>query len=175
MVLSVSLFSTFVFSQVAIGKDTVDGDGILDFSTTNQGISLPKITSLDAGTVAGTLYFDASDTKVKAKLASSTLDLSVKGAATENLFDATADGYDALVEEVTVNGTVIGAESSSVVGALVLASPTADGVAAKSLILPKVANPHTTIPSPEPGMIAYDTTKKMLCVYNGDKWSFWGE
>ena len=43
----------------------------------------------------------------------------------------------------------------------------------KAMELPKVASPHLNIKNPTPGMMAYDTTKKQLAVYNGTVWSFW--
>ncbi|MFC7346078.1 hypothetical protein ACFQO9_05010 [Chryseobacterium zhengzhouense] len=43
----------------------------------------------------------------------------------------------------------------------------------KAMILPQVASPHLNIVNPAPGMMAYDTVKKQLAVYNGSVWSFW--
>lgn len=43
----------------------------------------------------------------------------------------------------------------------------------KAMILPKVASPHLNIINPAPGMMAYDTVKHQLAVYNGTVWSFW--
>ncbi len=174
--ISIIALSISAVAQVAIGKETVDGDGILDFENpTTKGIAIPKIINLDGGTVPGTFYFDTADSKVKFTLADAvgtgieTMDLSVKEVPAADQYDAAADGYDALQEEATVNGTVIGAETSTVPGALVLESTE------KALILPKVTDPHITIKDPEPGMIVYDLNKKMLCVYNGYQWAFWGE
>lgn len=176
--ITTAFIGSISLAQVAIGKATVDGDGLLDFDTSSKkgGIALPKIldtnsddvADLNTSSVAGTIYFDTVDNRVKAKLASSTMDLSVMPVPEDDMYVIPND-YTALSESVTLNGTVIGAESSTVAGALVLESTD------KALILPKVADPHTTIKDPEPGMIAYDTTTKMLCVYNGYKWSFWGE
>ena len=43
----------------------------------------------------------------------------------------------------------------------------------KAMVLPKVASPHLTIINPAPGMMAYDTVKNQLAVFNGKVWSFW--
>ena len=159
------IITAISFAQVAIGKATVDGDGILDFENpTTKGILLPRVTSLNAASVPGTLYYDATAKKVKFKGATE-LDLSIN----EGNFDVTAERYNELTEEATLNGTVLGANSSTAPGVLVLESTE------KALILPKMAAPHTTIKDPEAGMIAYDTTKKMLCVFNGTEWAFWGK
>lgn len=43
----------------------------------------------------------------------------------------------------------------------------------KAMVLPKVADPHLNIINPEPGTMVYDTTSKLLAVYNGSVWTFW--
>lgn len=168
-----SIALSFANAQVAIGKNSVDGSAILDFVIdSDKGISLPKITALSSTSVEGTLFFDTNDNKVKALIEDTAnpgniieMDLSRK----TGTFSLTANGYDALTEAAGQNGTILGANSSSAPGALVLES------ANQAMVLPKMANPHLVIANPEPGMIAYDTVKKVLMVYNGDSWSFWGE
>ena len=132
---------------------------IVDDCTDTTGIlvvPLGRVTNLDTNTVAGTLYFDATAKKVTFKGATD-MDLSIN----EGTFDITDTEYVSLTEEATVNGTIIGAETSTAPGVLVLESTT------KALILPKMANPHLVIINPESGMIAYDTVSKMFCVFNG--------
>ncbi len=165
----ISIYSMAI-AQVAIGKETVDGDGILDFENpTNKGISIPKITNLDMGTVPGTFFFDTSDSKVKFQLEGSIMDLTVRGVPANTSYDLSINGYQGYEEVGDEKGTVIGDHSTTVVGSLILEAND------KALILPKMENPHLTIKDPEPGMLAYDTVKKMMCVYNGHEWSFWGE
>ena len=43
----------------------------------------------------------------------------------------------------------------------------------KAMILPKVASPHLNIINPSAGMMAYDTVKRQLAVFNGTVWSFY--
>ncbi len=155
-------------AQVAIGKATVDGDGILDFgSDNNKGILLPRVISLASGSVPGTLYFDTADSKVKF-LGSGVVDLSVEPVEEANQFDASEEGYSNLTEIADVNGGVFGDEESTVPGVLVLES------VEHALILPKVTS-YANVGDPEAGMIVYDSTKKLFCAYDGEKWAFWGE
>ena len=68
---------------------------------------------------------------------------------------------------------VIGAESSSTDGILVLESVLNN----RAMILPIVEN-YNSIKNPSPGMMAFlrstiDSSKHRLIVFNGQKWSFW--
>ena len=64
-------------------------------------------------------------------------------------------------------GVIIGAQSSSAKGVLVLESTN------KAMILPHIKNPHTTVKSPYPGMMCYDTVSNSLAVYDGTRWNYW--
>ncbi len=167
-ILIMSFILSSVQAQVAIGKESVDGDGILDFGDdNNKGILLPRIINLDTNSVPGTLYYDTNDSKVKF-LASTVVDLSVKEISEGNEFDVSAEGYDELMEKSELNGTIIGAEDSTVPGVLILESNE------HALILPKVTS-YTEVGDPEPGMIVYDLSKKLFCAFDGEKWAFWGK
>lgn len=151
-------------AQIAIGKDDVDGSGILDFATGDaRGIMLPRVTEAAGITTPGTLYYDADLMKVICK-GHTEEDLSVK----EGEFAMTAT-YTALDEEG--DGVILGDGSGAPVpeGVLVLDDP------ARALILPKVASPHLNIKNPEAGLICYDTDSDMLAVYDGKQWAFWGK
>ena len=66
------------------------------------------------------------------------------------------------------NGVIIGANISSKPGVLVLESST------RALILPYVANPHTTIGNNASiGTIVYDTTSDSLALFDGVNWHYW--
>ncbi len=64
-------------------------------------------------------------------------------------------------------GVVLGADSSSASGVLVLESSD------KALILPKVTNPHLNMKSPTIGAMCYDTTSKSIAIFNGKEWAYW--
>ncbi len=151
------IMSEFCFSQIAIGKSSVDGDGLLDFvSGTTKGIILPKVESLN--NQVGSLVFDTSDNKVKYNNGS-WVDLSINSGTSDitNQSSYTERG----------GGTIIGSDTSSAEGVLILESSD------KALILPKIASPHLNVKSPSPGMICYDTDKDLLAIYNGIQWAFW--
>jgi len=147
------------FSQTAIEKKTVDGDGILDFAAgTTKGIILPAVETLPATPANGTFLYDKNAQTVKVFTNGAWMNLSDEGDNTAVLpYSGAANGKQ----------TVIGAKSTDVDGVLVLEATD------KALILPKVASPHLNVPSPYPGMMCYDTDAKALAVYDGLVWNYW--
>lgn len=155
------LFSGLVFAQVGIGKEAIDGSGILDFApNTTNGIMLPIIETLPNDAVAGTILMDKNDKTIKMKDHSTWIALSDAGSINNVTFN-TND------EVAGPNRVIIGGPVTSVPGVLVLESTD------KALILPKVADPHINVKSPYPGMICYDTVSKTMAVFDGLKWSYW--
>ena len=153
--------------QVAIGKEDINGSStILDFydgADNFRGIILPAVESAPTDLTAannGTFLFDTSDNKVKMFENEIWIDLSEEGDDT-NLQINSSD------ENNQEQGVIIGSETSQAKGVLVLES------ADKALILPKIANPHTTVKSPYPGMMCYDTVSKSLAVFDGSVWNYW--
>jgi hypothetical protein len=150
-------------AQAVIGKTSPQGSGIVDFNTADKsGIVLPWVTALPTGTAlaGGVMLFDANLKKVVYYNETNWVDLSRRTGSVDLSIQAS-------VPEAATKGTVIGAESSSVDGVLVLESSN------KALILPRLASPHLNIIKPMPGTICYDTNKKMVCIYNGSEWTFW--
>ena len=170
------------FSQVAIGKTGVSSTSVsLEFGTGNKGIVLPWVTSASAiGFTTdttlkkgGVLILDTSDKKVKVSKDDGTFrDLTVHTNEIVTSGNAAIDTSlqdNPLYTEKTNAKTMIGGTpaTDTTPGILVLADTN------KAMILPKVASPHLNIKNPAPGMIAYDTDKRQLAVYNGTVWSFW--
>lgn len=152
----------FIFSQVGIGKSSVDGDGILDFENPAKGgIVLPAVTSLPTGSAAtnGTILYDYTNARVKVR----------QNNVWENLTPKLGDTSDINLNTSpeTGNGVIIGANSSSADGVLVLESQT------KALILPKIDQPHLNLVNPYPGTMCYDTYNKAIAVFDGSKWYFY--
>lgn len=148
-------------AQVAIGKETIDGDGILDFkANTTNGILLPIVETLPANAVDGTILMDKNDKVLKMKMDAAWLPLSDQGSVASVVFN-TGD------EAPGPNNVIIGSSTTSTPGVLVLES------ANKALILPKVNTPHSNVKNPFPGMICYDTASKSLAIFDGLKWSYW--
>jgi hypothetical protein len=152
-----------IHAQVAIGKTSIDGDAVLDFGPSALGIILPWITSAAAviSPVGGTFIFDSADAKVKYFDGTNWIDMSKNSGF--------IDSSKISLLPDTNNGVVIGSTTITATGVLVL--ETQD----KGLLLPRIANPVTSILSPEPGTMVFDTVSKKIAVYNGLKWSFWGE
>jgi hypothetical protein len=147
-------------AQVAIGKEQVDGSGILDFQAgTTNGIILPRVLNTENMilTQPGTLVFDLETSKVK-YFNGAWFDLSDKTGSNPALISGT---------DISPTGVIIGATSSDATGVLILES------SSKALILPKITDPVNNVKSPEAGMMCYDPSKKLICVYNGSEWFFW--
>ncbi|WP_419870685.1 hypothetical protein [Chryseobacterium sp. CT-SW4] len=159
------LISAFLSAQVAIGKSVLESSSSsIEFGDENRGIVLPWVTDTTSvqNAVNGTLIYDTSDHKVKAYENNAWVDLSVDttGTADTALQDPLNENTDAKVAIGTPTATP---------GILVLEDDD------KAMILPKVADPHLNIIAPAPGMMVYDTNKKLLAVFNGSVWTFWGE
>ncbi|MDC8103792.1 hypothetical protein ACNFU2_02825 [Chryseobacterium sp. PTM-20240506] len=151
----------FIHAQIAIGKQTVDGDGILDFASgTTNGILLPIVETLPGNAVAGTLLMDKNDKILKMNTGSGWVNMSDPGSTTNVIFNTSA-------ETAGNNRVIIGSSTTSAPGVLVLESSN------KALILPKVANPHLNVRTPYPGMICYDTVSKTIALFDGLKWNYW--
>ncbi len=169
IIYSIAFFSLLIYTnaQVTIGKEDTNGtSALLDFydSADNfRGIILPAVESApDAEnlTVAnnGTFLFDKSDKKLKMFETGDWKDLSDQGDDASIISN---------VSDETGEGVIIGADTTDAEGVLVLES------ADKALILPRIANPHTTVKSPYPGMMCYDTVSKSLAVFDGNVWNYW--
>jgi hypothetical protein len=167
------VFNTSAIAQVAIGKPTVSNSSVsLEFGNSNRGLLLPWVTNTGsvANVVDGTMAYDLSDKRVKVKYAGAWKDLSVNTAGTT--VDPLTGVDGAVIQNSSVEpagstakfaiGTVTGTP-----GVLVLED------ASKAMVLPKVASPHLNIINPAPGMIVYDTTAKLMTVFNGSVWTFW--
>lgn len=172
-ILTIITAISFTEAQVAIGKKTVTGtDTLLDFgSDNNKGLVLPWVTNLNSNTT-GTLYYDTKDGKVKCTGVDATIDLSVRGLDTP--FSTThADYINNYTEHNSSDlGTVIGSETTTKKGVLVIEPTSADP--AKGIILPIVTD-YSKIGVPAPGTLVYDSSIAMVCVYDGEKWAFWGK
>jgi len=159
--------SIFSLGQVSIGKDKVNGTAtILDFNETNntKGIILSAVNNVSnaLATVStnnnGTFLLDKSDNKIKMYDNNVWVALSNVGDSSKAFINPSAEIGE---------GLIIGSETTPSKGVLVLESDS------KAMILPKIANPHTTVKSPYPGMICYDTVSKALAVFDGKVWNYW--
>lgn len=167
LIILYSLITTALIpAQVAIGKTSVSNSSVsLEFGNDNRGIVLPWVTSAAAvtGAVNGTFIYDISDKKVKFRNNGTWVDLSVDttGAVDTSLQNTKTEQSGAKV--------VIGANAATDTTPGILVLTDTD----KVFVLPKVASPHLNIVNPAAGMMAYDTVKKQIAVFNGTVWSFW--
>jgi hypothetical protein len=158
-------FLSLAKAQMAIGKPDVDGNSaLLDFAendTITKGIILPAVTTKDVVALTnGTFIFDSNTATVNVYENDTWVDLSEPGLgnSTTLISNNTDD---------TGEGVIIGAETSTANGVLVLED---DG---KAMVLPKIDNPAQNVKSPYPGMICYDTSTKALTVFDGTHWYYW--
>lgn len=171
LIIVLLLFTTTIHAQISIGKNTVDGNGILDFGTDNKGILVPVVNvSSFTNHENGTILMDSTDMKLKVMQNSAWLELSDSG----SLLEQKDESNNTITTNRIMNtsqedgeGVVIGAATSSAKGVLVLEATD------KALILPKVNKPHENILSPAAGTIVYDTASKSLAVFDGVVWNYW--
>lgn len=153
------MLATLSYAQVAIEKDNIDGSGIVDFKlNSNKGIVLPYVLQAPED-VPGSLLYDANKKKVLFYDGVEWKDLSRK----EGMVDI-SKGH---VDRGSKQGVIIGDDTQES-GVLVLNDNK------KALILPKNQEPWKNIKSPEAGTITYDLKNKVICIYNGKEWTFWG-
>lgn len=167
------IFSTMMFSQVIIGNATGSAANktsvLLEFPEgQSKGIILPYTRSLPSSPTEGTLLLDASaNTAARIKYYNgSWIDLSGQDADISSALSN--QPTSAQVSEESNAKVIIGSNSSSANGVLVLESQT------KAMLLP-AAETTNEIPNPSPGMIVFirKNGAKRLAVFNGSKWSYW--
>jgi hypothetical protein len=166
MFLFVATMTHSSVAQIAIGKETVDGSGILDFGT-GKGLILPWVESAGTTDADGTLIFDTTDNKVKARINGVWSDLSENSGVLNTSLTNAINSH--LLKSESDENMIIGSTTPTANGVLVLESSD------KALILPKMESPHLNMVNPEPGTIVYDTVSNLMCVFNGEEWTFWGE
>ena len=148
---------------------TVNNQPLAYNATTEAGYRGMQGTVVD-----GTIILDLSDKMVKYRRNGAWSSLTgilplTAGATTYNTFNAIDSSLQDNKKESATAKAAIGTNGATDTTAGILVLTDTD----KAMVLPKVASPHLNIKNPTPGMMAYDTTKKQLAVYNGTVWSFW--
>jgi len=159
------------FSQVIIGDNvgtaTDKTSVLLEFSSTqNKGIILPYITDKTGLNTPGSIILNATTptaAKVEYYNGTTWVDLSIKTANVSSYL-----GIQPIAKENTNAKVIIGANTSTADGILVLESTT------KAMVLPIVSS-YQNIINPAPGMMVLVNNGgiKTLAFYNGNQWSFW--
>lgn len=173
IITSLFLASITVFSQVIIGDEigtaTDKTSVLLEFANTNnKGVLLPTVRTLPSSPNEGTILLDGSTANnARVKYYNGTWkDLSGQnGDVTSFLVNQPTILQ---VTESTTSKAIVGSDSTTADGVLVLESNT------KAMVLPIVTDVNN-IASPSPGMMVYvnKTGAKRLAVYNGSTWAFW--
>ena len=155
------LFNSMLTAQVAIGKTTVSNNSVLlEFGSENKGIVLPSSVSNPANAVPGTFVVNRTSQQVNF----------LDGMTWKNLISGGSFVPNAFlnVGSDVANGTVLGANSTTKPGVLVLESSN------RAMVLPQVANPHTTIGNnASVGTIVYDSVSDSLAIFDGVNWHYW--
>lgn len=165
IVLVLALSNLVNAQSKGVGVETINvgASAILDFpDSATKGILLPKVTNkTSAGTVSGTFVFDMATKKIAFYGDNEWVDMTEETSVSITAHDT------ANFQELSSNGVKIeDGTDTAPNGVLSLASTE------RALALPKVEG-VSTIPSPQPGMICYDTVRKSMAVYNGEFWYFW--
>ena len=172
ILITLSTLNAQVIIGDAIGTAAVKTGVLLEFAAgKNKGIIVPYVRTLPTSTalVGGAIILDATtSTAARIKYYNGTewIDLSGQDADLSGPSGALAAQPTGITE--TGAKAIIGAQSSTADGVLVLQSTT------KAMVLPQVLDVQN-IPNPSPGMLVYINKQgaKRLAVFNGSKWSYW--
>lgn len=138
-------------AKTANGTTAINGE--------NKTLILPIVSEINSASSEGTIWFDANDNIIKYKSATGIINMTDAGSD-----ESTPD----FAEIATPNGTIVGAESTTAPGVLVLEATD------KAMVLP-VVNGVAAVVNPEPGSMVYDNQEKAIAVFNGVEWFFWGD
>lgn len=146
-------------AQIGIGKEILSNESVLlEFGTDSKGILLPSVQSV-AEASPGTFIFNTVVQSVQVLEGTEWKNLTNENQAIVHSFSNTGTDVG--------EGVIIGAETSSKKGVLILESTT------QAMVLPQVFEPHLNINGAIAGTIVYDTSCDMLAVYDGVNWSYW--
>jgi len=152
-----------MLAQVGVKrKDVSSVSTILDFPTGGiEGIVLPAVTDVASVTaVNGMILFDRADQRLKYYQNGSWVFLSEIGDRTK------APTVNPAADNPNTGVVISDMGKDNVAGVLELRS------ANKAMVLPKVANPHTSMPSPVAGTMVYDTVSQSVALFDGKVWNY---
>lgn len=156
-------FYVVCYSQLGIGKKSIEGSVLIDFAdNTTNGLILPHVEDVDTmmDNTVGTLVFDKKSKKIKYYNGTEWIALNKEEGAIPYEPSYVEKGYN--------QGVIIGSEESDAIGVLILESED------KALVLPKIENPAKNVPSPYAGMICLDTISNNVYIFNGVVWEILG-
>lgn len=157
----------FASAQVAVNMAPSGNSGVsLEYPVNQEkGIVVPYVLDINGvtGAVPGTIVLNQVNKQVYYKNNSSWVPLSTapNTADLSQIFSAQND------ETENANAKVSIGTPSAIPGILVLEATN------KAMVLPREDTPETRIINPAPGMMVYDPTRDLLCVFNGHVWTYW--
>ncbi|MDR6159062.1 hypothetical protein QF023_002867 [Chryseobacterium sp. SLBN-27] len=158
IILTALTLAGWVQSQVAIGKTTLTNSSVaLEFGSDVRGIRLPLVT--DATTMTGTngsMVFDAATGSFRF-YANNVWSAATSGGQT----GGAPTGSD------TGSGVIVGANSSSATGALIIESSN------RALVLPQAILVGQRSITGVKGLAIWDPALKAVAVYDGVKWNYY--
>ena len=167
------LWGSMVKAQVAIGKTEpitiTNASVLLEFGSEPKGIIVPQVSSVSSP-AGGTFVFNNSSGVLSMQVYENGMwkDLTSDSTTIPKTIGISHNYTNSgTVDTIGLNGVIIGANTSTKNGVLVLESTD------KALLLPLVANPHQSIKGAIAGTMVYDTTSDTLAVYDGIYWSYW--
>lgn len=163
--------------------------------TVAKTVNTESTSSIDLSNSSnlGTLFFDAKDKQVKYIISSGKLltlsdyidnginintdyivPIDLKQGNISRIIDAFGvaniqelESFATTNESTTPQGVIIGSETSSAQGALILESSD------KGFVLPHIYQAHLKVINPYPGFMCYDTQRGTLAVFDGNNWHYW--
>ena len=158
MILTLLSVAGFLNAQVAIGKTTITNSSVaLEFGSDARGICLPVVDDAEAITATnGSLVFDGATGSFR-YYANNTWSSATAGGQTGGA-PAGAD---------TAGGVIIGANSSSAKGALIIES------SSRALVLPYLPLVEQRTITGVKGLVLWDSALKAVAVYDGTKWNYY--
>lgn len=145
-------------AQIAIGKSSVtNASCLLEFGTDARGIRLPLVSDVTTLTVSpGTLAFDAATGSFR--YYQGTWSAVTSGGTSGGAPTGTDSG----------GPVILGANTTTKIGGALILEATD-----KALVLPTINNAEYRILTPTKGLMAWDSAKGQVAVYNGIKWCYY--
>lgn len=162
--LILNLLTVFTFgtitAQVGIDKDSGFGaNAILEFGSEARGIRLTPVADATTLTATGgTIVFDGATGSFRY----------YDGTSWSTAIAGGTTGGAPAAADSTTQGVLIGTNSSSAQGVLILGADTGE---TKALVLPNINLTEARIPNPAVGLMVYDTASGTVRVFNGNSWT----
>src|SRR5690606_4807104 len=163
IVVAILLIGCYIQAQIVITNEAnpkpTNNSVLLEFGNNEaKGIVLPTVDEAP-NAVSGTFVVNSTEKAVQFFDGNDWVNLTEEG-------EVVANNYINAGENLG-QGVVLGAETTTKPGVLVLESTT------QALVLPKVSKPQENMASSIAATIDYDGESDTLAIYDGKNWSYW--